>query len=160
VYVKDTGGELEGETAAAIADGEITTTSLRMLQNNFPEQLARFNIFPAGKLESNAFDAARFQIDETRFSTYLATHAKKSGRPYSVQNRTNDSGYLAWVMRLRRGNRTRDLAKCGYVFVTPNVFLAYASRRFLIEERMLGYNNFPPIISLGQIATIAWLLKD
>jgi hypothetical protein len=46
VYVKDTGGELEGETAAAIADGEITTTSLRMLQNNFPEQLARCNNFP------------------------------------------------------------------------------------------------------------------
>ncbi|WP_152536204.1 hypothetical protein [Mesorhizobium loti] len=160
VYVKDTGGELEGETAAAIADGEVTTTSLRMLQNNFPEQLARFNIFPAEKLESNAADAARFQIDEAGFSTYLATQARKSGRLYNEKNRTNDSGFLALIMRLRRGNRTRDLADCGFVFVTPNTFLAYASRRFLIEERMLGYNNFPPIISLGQMATIAWLLKD
>lgn len=160
VYIKDTGKELEGETAAAIADGEVTTTTLRMLQNSFPEQLARFNIFPAGNLESNALEAARFQIDETGFAAYLAQQAKNSGRAYGVQNRINDAGYLASVMRLRRGNRTRDMADCGFVFVTPNNFLAHASRRYLIEQKALGHNNFPPIISLGQIATIAWLLKD
>jgi hypothetical protein len=160
VYVKDTGGELEGETAAAIADGEVTTTTLRMLQNNFPEKLAQFNIFPAGQLEAAASDAARFQIDEAGFSNYLDAQSRKSGRLYSAQNRSNDAGFLASTMRLRRGNRTRDLADAGFVFVTPNTFLAYASKRFLIDERMLGFNNFPPIVSLGQIATIAWLLKD
>ncbi|SHE62323.1 hypothetical protein SAMN02745157_0577 [Kaistia soli DSM 19436] len=160
VHVKDVGGELEGETAAAIADGEVTTTSLRMLQNSFPEQLARFGIFPADDLESGALNAVRFQIDEAAFSVHLDVKAKRSGRAYSAQNRANDAGYLASIMRLRKGNRTRDLAGCGYVFVTPNNFLVYESRRFLIQQRMLGHNNFPPMISLGQIATIAWLLKD
>lgn len=160
VYVKDSGGELEGETAAAIADGEITTTTLRMLQNSFPEQLARFNIFPAGALESNAAAAARFQINEAGFSDHLATQARRSGRAYGAQNRANDAGFLASIMRLRRGNRARDLAECGFVFVTPNTFLTYVARRFLIEERMLGHSDFPPIMSLSQIATIAWLMKD
>ena len=160
IYIKDTGKELEGETAAAIADGEVTTTTLRMLQNSFPEQLARFNIFPAGNLEADAQRAAKHQIDEAGFSNYLLQEARRSGRAYGHQNRENDAGYLGAVMRLRAGRRTRDLADCGYVFVTNNKFLGYASRRFLTGERMLGYNNFPPIISLGQIATIAWLLKD
>lgn len=160
VYIKDAGKELEGETATAIADGEVSTVDLRMLQNTFPEQLAKFNIFPAGELETGALAAAKYQIDELDFSNYLFTQSKKSGRAYGQQNRVNDAGYLAAVMRLRRGNRPRDLAECAYVFVTSNTFLAYTSRRFLIDQRALGFNNFPPIISLGQIATIAWLLKD
>lgn len=160
VYIKDTGKEIEGETAAAIADGEVSTVELRMLQNTFPEQLAKYNIFPAGKLEGDALAAAKYQIDEGEFGNYLFNQAKKSGRAYGQQNRINDAGYLAAVMRLRRGGRPRDLAECGYIFVTSNTFLAYSSRRFLIEQKALGFNNFPPIISLGQIATIAWLLKD
>ncbi len=160
VYIKDTGRELEGETAAAIAAGEVSTTDLRMLQNSFPERLAAFNIFPAGELEKDALANARFQIDERGFSDFLFAESHASGRPYSQQNRQNDAGFLASVMRLRRGNRARDLADCGFVFVTSNRFLASASRRYLIEQRSLGHNNFPPIVALGQIATIAWLLKD
>lgn len=149
VYKKDTGKELEGETAIAIAEGEVTTTTLRMLQNAFPEYLARFNIFPAGKLETNALEAARYQIDEAGFSGYLVQQSRNVGRAYSQSNRINDAGYLASVMRLRRGNRARDLADCGYVFVTPNKFLASASRRYLIEQKVLGHNNFPPNYFLG-----------
>lgn len=160
VYIKDTGGELEGETAAAIADGEVSTSDLRLLQNSFPERLAVFNIFPAGQLESNALEAARYQMDERGFSDYLDVSARKLGRVYNRQNRQNDASYLGSIMRLRRGSRARDLADCGFLFVTPNKFLASSSRRYLIEQKVLGFNSFPPILALGQIATIAWLLKD
>lgn len=160
VYIKDAGKELEGETAAAMAAGEVSTSDLRMLQNAFPERLAAFNIFPAGNLETDALANAKFQIDERGFSDFLFAGSHASGKPYSQQNRQNDAGFLASVMRLRRGNRSRDLADCGFVFVTSNRFLASASRRYLIEQRSLGHNSFPPIVALGQIATIAWLLKD
>jgi hypothetical protein len=43
--VKDTGGELEGETADAISRGEESIDRLRMLNNNFVGHLAQMNIF-------------------------------------------------------------------------------------------------------------------
>ena len=44
IYVKDTGKELEGETADAIASGEVTLSQIRMLQLAFPERLAALNV--------------------------------------------------------------------------------------------------------------------
>ena len=160
VYIKDTGKELEGETAAAIASGEVSTSQLRLLQNAFPERLAAYNIFPAGDIEKSIQENARFQIDEKGFSEVLKSAAREAGRAYSHQNSQNDASYLGAIMRLRRGSRARDLADAGYVFVTPNKFLAYISRRYLMEQKAMGYGTFPPIIAVGQIATIAWLLKD
>jgi hypothetical protein len=160
VYIKDTGKELEGETAAAIAIGEVTTSHLRMLQNAFPERLAVFNIFPAGSIEKSVQDNARYQIDEKGFSEYLRSAARDNGRAYNQQNSQNDASYLGAIMRLRRGLRSRDLADSGYVFVTANKFLTTTSRRYLIEQHAISGSTFPPIVAVGQIATIAWLLKD
>jgi hypothetical protein len=160
IYVKDAGGELEGETAAAISDGEITITDLRMLQNSFAERLAAKNIFPADYLGGDVQELAKFQIDERAFSDYLLTEANKAKRAYGVQNRINDASYLATVMRLRRGARTRDLTESRFLFVTPNKFLASTARRFLVAQKVLQPQHCPPILSVGQVATIAWLMKD
>jgi hypothetical protein len=160
VYVKDTGRELEGETAEAISNGEVTITQLRMLQNAFPEKLAALNVFPADRLERSAVDNAKYQIDERGFTEYLKQKSLANRRTYSQQNRENDAGYLGSIIRLRRRLNTRDLAGCGYVFVTSNKFLAQVSRRYLIEQGVIRPQHFPPILSVGQIATIAWLLRD
>lgn len=160
IFVKDSGKELEGETAAAIAEGEVSVADIRMLQNTFPERLAAMNVFPAEQLEKSAQENARYQIDEKGFSAFLLTEANAQGRAYGAQNREHDSGYLGTVMRLRKGNRTRDLLSCGVVFVTTNRFLAYASRRYLIQQKAIQPQHCPPILSVGQIATIAWLMKD
>jgi hypothetical protein len=63
-------------------------------------------------------------------------------------------------MRFRRGYTTRDFAKARYIFVTANRFLAAASRRFLVSEKSIAWQDCPPVLEVGQIATIAWLLKD
>lgn len=160
VHIKDTGGELEGETAEAISRGETTITDVRMLQNSFPERLAALNVFPADSLPNNAQAAARHQIDESGFSAFLLQQANATGRRYGVDNRTHDAQYLGLVMRMRAGIKTRDFANCGCVFITSNRFLASSSRRFLIQDHMLQPQHFPPMMSLGQIATIAWLIKD
>lgn len=160
VFNKDSGRELEGETADAISDGDVTITDIRMLQNSFVERLATFNVFPADMIEKSAFDNARYQIDENGFSEYLKQQAISSRRAYSVQNRENDSAYLGTIMRLRKRLNTRDLSRCGFVFVTTNNLLAQASRRYLIEEKVIQPAHCPPFLTVGQIATIAWLLKD
>ena len=160
IFVKDSGGELEGETAAALSDGEISISELRLLKTSFPERLAVRNIFPANRLESDAQQLARYQIDEKGFQEYLLSQANKSKRAYGVQNRINDASYLGNVMRLRRGVRGRDFVECRFIFVTPNTFLAAKARRFLIEQRLIAPQDCPPILSVGQVATIAWLIKD
>ena len=160
VYVKDSGGELEGETAEAVSNGEISITDLRMLQNSFPERLARMNIFPAEEFEKNVQALTQFQIDEKAFSEYLLKQANKSKRAYGVQNRTNDAGFLGAVMRLRRNIKTRDLAECRFLFITVNKFLATTARHFLMETKQLQPQFCPPMLSVGQVATIAWLMKD
>lgn len=160
VFVKDSGGELEGETAEAVSNGEVSITDLRMLQNSFPERLARLNIFPAEEFEKNVQALTQYQIDERAFSEYLLKQANKSKRAYGVQNRTNDASFLGAVMRLRRNLKTRDLAECRFLFITVNKFLAATARHFLIDTKQYQPQICPPMLSVGQVATIAWLMKD
>ncbi|UXN75357.1 hypothetical protein N8D56_11510 [Devosia sp. A8/3-2] len=143
VYVKDSGKEVEGETAEALSLGEVTITDLRMLQNTFPEKLARYNVFPAGDLERVSKENQRFEIDERGFADYLFRQASANGRAYGIQNRQNDAGYLAAVMRLRRGSRARDFADSGNIFVTSNRMLASSSRKYLIEQKSLYGKDCP-----------------
>ncbi|WP_152012050.1 MULTISPECIES: hypothetical protein [unclassified Bosea (in: a-proteobacteria)] len=160
IYVKDTGREIEGETADAIASGDVNITDIRMLQNTFAERLAAMGIFPAADLEKSAYDNAKYQIDERGFSEYLKQNSVKSRRGYTLNNRENDAGYLGAVMRLRRRLTTNDLASCGYLFVTSNKFLANMSRRYLVEQKVIRPQHCPPVLSVGQVATILWLIKD
>jgi hypothetical protein len=160
ISVKDSGRELEGETAEALSTGEVTITDIRMLQNTFTDRLATYNIFPAGDLEKKAIDNAPYQIDERGFAEYIKKEAIARGVGYGLQNRQNDASYLGTIMRLRGGTQTRDLAACGYVFVTTNRFLAGAARKYLIEQKVLRGPHCPPMLSVGQIATIAWLMKE
>ena len=160
IYLKDSGKEIEGETALAIADNEISITDIRGLQNTFPEKLASLGVFPSEQFEKDAFENARYQIDEKGFSEYLFKSATNSGKAYSHNNRVNDSSYLGNIVRLRKRISTRDLAGCGYIFVTTNRFLAKTSRRYLLDQGIISRQHCPPIMHTGQIATIAWLMKD
>ncbi|MBI2255234.1 MAG: hypothetical protein HYU58_11490 [Proteobacteria bacterium] len=160
IHIKDTGRELEGETAEAISNGDVTMTHIRMLQNSFPDRLAAQNVFPAENLEKDALDNAKYQIDERGFAEHLKQQALANRRNYGFHNRENDAKYLGTVMRLRKRLHTRDLAACGFVFVTTNKFLAQSSRRYLIQQGVIQPHHCPPVLSVGQIATIAWLMKD
>lgn len=160
IHIKDTGGELEGETAEALSNGEVDISDIRMLQNSFSERLATHNVFPADRLDVFSLDLSRYQIDESAFSQYIKSEAALSGRLYKHQNREHDAQYLASVMRMRRGMKTRDFLDSVAVFITPNRFLAKTARKFLVKEKDLAPQHFPPIATVGQAATIAWLMKD
>lgn len=160
VTAKDIGGEIFGETAGAISKGEITIADIRLLQNSMVEQLASKGVFPADELEGQVLSLKEYQINETGFSNYLAGQAAKNRRPYSFQNLQNDSRYLGNVMRLRRGIKTRDLSESRCVFITTNRLFATAARRYLIEERIIQHSHCPPVLQVGQVATIAWLMRE
>jgi len=160
ISAKDTGYEIEGETAEAVSSGEVTISELRVLVHSFPETLAALGVFPADKFEGSVQKEAYFQIDEKGFAGYLLEQANKAKRAYGVTNRINDAGYLGSVMRLRRNIKTRDLAEARFIFITTNGFLASTAKRYLIREKRITEAQCPPMLSVGQVATIAWLLKD
>ena len=153
------GGELEGETADAISRGEESIDHLRMLNNNFVSHLAQMNIFEFNESTITASSKSH-QISEPGFARFLQQESLRRGRPYGQQNRDNDAGYLAAIMRLRGATSSRDFASSRFIFVTANRFLATASRRFLIDQKHLIAGQCPPILYITQVATIAWLLKD
>ena len=157
--VKDTGGELEGETADAISRGEESIEHLRMLNNNFVGRLAQMNIFEFD--ESTITGSSRsHQISEPGFARFLQQESQRRGRRYGQQNRENDAGYFAAIGRLRGASKSRDFASSRFIFVTANRLLATAARRFLINEGQLTAAQCPPVLYITQVATIAWLLKD
>jgi hypothetical protein len=155
----DRGEEIEGEVGDAISRGEVRIDYLRMLADNFVTELSKSNIFPFDE-ESLALTRTEFQINEFGFSQYLFEAAKSRGRAYGYQNRVNDAGYLAAVMRLRGPTRSRDFFRSGYVFVTTNRMLAVASRSYLVKQKQLTEVQCAPILHHTQAAAIAWLLKD
>lgn len=159
VNVKDSGGELEGETADGISRGEVLFDDIRMLCNSFVQNLARQNIFEF-QHDTLAAGSTKYQINERAFSKVLLDKSQLRGRGYGQQNRDNDAGFLGTVMRLRGDTRARDFADSKYVFVTANRFLANASREFLVQQKQLTRTQCPPILHVTQVATIAWLLKD
>jgi hypothetical protein len=159
LHKKDSGLDIEGETADALSRGEVTITDLRMLQNSVAERLATWSIFRFDKLPSPTSLSA-FHINEAGFQNFLLEEARKAGRNYNAPNRTNDASYLGIVMRLRRGMHIRDLLSAGFIFITSNKFLVNCARRYLVRERQLHQQDCPPMLHVGQVATIAWLMKD
>jgi hypothetical protein len=160
ITAKNMGGEVYGETAGALSNGEVTIADLRLLQNTLVQHLATKGIFPAEDLEREIMKMSQYQIDERAFADFLAARATREGRVYSVGNRTNDASYLACVVRLRKGFRTLDFAEARVLFVTTNRLFAAAAKRFLIEQGLGRPVDCPPVLNVGQVATIAWLMRD
>jgi len=158
--VRDQGRILYGETAEAIESGECSITHLRLLNGRFVEKLAEINVFESKDNLSRIHDLKRFQIDEKGFDDYLRTEAERRSKDYGADNRRNDAQVLGTVMQFRRGHKSRDLLKCKFLFVTNNKFLAVMSRRFLINEKELSWSDCAPILHVGQLATVVWLLKN
>lgn len=160
VSAKDYGGEVFGETADAISNGEISIADLRLLRSSFVEQLAKKGVFAADALEGQVAALKQYQIDEASFSTFLSGRAARNNRAYSIQNLRNDASFLGHIMRLRKGKASRDLSESKFVFVTTNRLFANCARQFLMKESIIKGVHCPPVLHVGQMATIAWLMRE
>lgn len=61
------------------------------------------------------------------------------------------------IFKLRKGNYPRNLGECGYVFVTRNSTLAYASKLFEKSISKIDRFYIPTTVTDGFIGTIIWL---
>ncbi|MEM9129678.1 MAG: hypothetical protein AAGA97_08180 [Pseudomonadota bacterium] len=71
--------------------------------------------------------------------------------------RLHDAMAIAFMMRMRRGNRSRDIFSSRHVFITRNGMLAQMARRFCIDEELTLPNVLPCVIHQRQLATALWL---
>jgi hypothetical protein len=71
--------------------------------------------------------------------------------------RLHDAKAIAFMMRMRRGKRSRDIFSSRHVFITRNGMLAQMARRFCIDEELTTTNSLPCVIHQRQLATALWL---
>lgn len=92
-------------------------------------------------------------IDEPEFSRILQADVGYV-RQGALQH---DLDATAAVFRLRRGRQSSDIESCKALFLTTNVNLVRAARRYCIEHQSWTTNCVPLCISDESLATIAWI---
>ena len=157
---KDSGYAIYGETGEAIERGEYSVSRLRLLNGMFPEKLATLSVFPTKKTINAMSNPQRFQIDERGFEVALETSALKRSVFYKKDNRKNDAQALGATVLFRRGHVSNNPLQSRILFVTSNDLLAKASRKYLVDQGQLKWHECPPILQIGQLSTIVWLLNN
>ena len=124
----------------------------------FPDRLGEQNIFQADYHYPSRKSEDIYQIDETALAAGLVQEASNRDRTYSAASAANDARAVAIIMRLRRGGARRNLSGCGHVFVSRNPVLQGVAKRY-VARNVEGYEGdaIPPVLTLGQITTVAWL---
>ncbi len=158
ITANDGGAEIFGETAEAILNQEVSISQLRDLVATFPQRLAEMNIFPVPYNSAARKSEDIYQISEQSFATELTAEALKRDRNYKGPTALNDARAVAIILRMRRGVAKRDLSACGHLFVSNNNILQNVAKRFTTKH-VEGYEGqaIPPVLTLGQITTVAWL---
>lgn len=159
IHSHDHGVALFGETAEAILNGEIGIAAIKDLAATFVERLSQAGIFESKYSYENTSSANFHQMDETKFGNRLRSVALGKNRLYSQHNVENDARTLALILRLRRGHGSRDVSDCRQLFITTNRLLASVARAFYVDEEGGSWQHVPPILTTGQISTVAWLAK-
>ena len=154
----ENGDPMFRETQEAIANRELTPQEIYNIRAELDLRLsARLGLVEhAVGYEDRRVDS--FQINEEGFKEYLRKNGKW-GRQFSLAPE-RDAMSLALIMRLRNGKSVRDVSKAGYIFVTHNTRLAVLAKDFLRDERQLADGSVRPMMTVGQISTIAWVVNE
>lgn len=145
------------ETHEAIGRGEITISQIYACRSELDLRLAALGLVEHATGYHDR-SADEFQIDEDAFKRALKSRGSW-GRDGSLAAE-RDVMSLALVMRLRRGRQVRDVSKAGYIFVTHNTRLFRVAREFLREQDISIPTSVSPVMTVGQISTIAWVVNE
>ena len=153
----EAGKPLFRDTQEAIARGEISIAHIYSVKAELDLKLAALGIteHPRGYSDRGSDE---FQIDEEAFQRQLETYGRW-GADGSLASR-RDAVSLGLVMRLRNGKEVREVAKANVVFLTHNPRLADKARRFLRDQDQLHDGAVWPIMTVGQMSTIAWVANE
>ncbi len=152
------GKPIYGETAEAIINGDITFAKIKEINATFSTQLNQLGIYEYSYVYGARKNEDIFQIDESNLASRLEAEAASRDRTYKRNNALNDSKVVALIVRLRKDQTKRDVSVCGHIFISRNALLQRISTKYCREE-IDAYvdQTIPPVLTTGQITTIAWL---
>lgn len=151
------GGRMHPETNAALGAGEITIGSLNLIKAEADFLLGQLGITQHEAAYARLRPEDKYQIDENAFTDILQSARRTLKGRVTWET---DARSLALLVRLRRGKTSRDVSECGCIFVTSNRYLAAVARKFLIDGRMIGRRDVGPMLTVGQMTTVAWLADE
>lgn len=157
VKCHEAGQPLFRDTQEAIARGDIAIGHIYRVRAELDLKLAALGITEFGRGYSDR-QSDEFQIDEDAFQKLLEKKGRWGADGSLAAER--DTMSLALIMRLRNGKEMREVAKARFVFLTHNPALAVRARDFLRGERQLGEGAVWPIMTVGQLSTIAWVANE
>lgn len=153
----ENGQPLFRDTQEAIARGEITITDIYTVRAELDLKLAALGLTEYTHVDFTE-NSNEFQIDENGFQEKLEKKGRWGADGSLAAER--DVMSLALIMRLRRGKEVREVAKARFIFMTHNPALASRAREFLRAERHLSDGAVWPIMTVGQLSTIAWVANE
>lgn len=153
----ENGQPLFRDTQEAIANGEISISQIYGVRSELDLRLAALGLTEFSRGYSNR-QSDDFQIDEDKFQARLERNRRWGADGSLAAER--DTMSLALIMRLREGKEVREVAKARFIFLTHNPALAVRAKEFLREERQLRDGSVWPIMTVGQLSTIAWVVNE
>lgn len=153
----ENGAPLFRETQEALVRGDIKIADIYRVRTELDLRLAALGITEHGMGYTDR-KSDEFQINEHKFKNHLERNRRWGAEGSQAADR--DAMSLAVVMRLRNGAHVREVAKAGYIFVTHNPSLATRAKDFLRQEGQLEDGTVWPIMTVGQLSTIAWVVNE
>lgn len=157
VKCHENGRPLFRDTQEAITQGEITIAYIYTVRAELDLKLAALGLIEYSRRYADR-ESDDFQIGETAFQERLG----KTGRWGTTGSLAaeRDAMSLGLIMRLRDGKEVREVAKARFIFMTHNPALAIRARDFLRDEHHLSDGAVWPIMTVGQLSTIAWVANE
>jgi hypothetical protein len=143
-----------GATAKALLYREVTEQYLGMVFDDPEHFIANHNlsILDPSKLQ-HLIEPGAFTAEQEQ-SFYAAV--------YNIYDheaaRERDVASVAWIMRRRKGEASRDVLRSKHVLLSRNTFLARYATRFAIERCGLPKGNAGPVVLARDLAGMLWLL--
>lgn len=145
------------ETQEALACGEIKISDIYAIRAELDIRIAGLGISEHGARYSGR-SSDDYQIDENKFKDRLERKGRWGAEGSKAAER--DSMSLALILRLRDGIQVREVSKAKFIFVTHNPALANRARDFLRQEQQLDEGAVWPIMTVGQLSTISWVVNE
>jgi hypothetical protein len=150
------------ETSDAYRRGELKQADLRDLDLRFADRLYKeFGIAEFSFARTR--EIKRWSLVE-RDQKRLAGLLEADATSWNDASIRNDVSAVSDVLALRRGEVTDDITEAGHLFISVNPLLQRAAKTFC--QQFLQYyggkksQNIPPVLLVGQMASLAWLTTE
>jgi len=150
-----TGERIHRETAQALENGEITIGNINLLKGDADTRLGKLNITQLDI--PSRLSNIKAQINPIDLEEFLKKNIVYN---YSGDASQVDADSIERILLLRNNDKTSEIPKSKYIFVTHNN--RYAKYSNIFCKKYCDYKNHhaPPIVTLGTLTRLSWLASD